>query len=1002
MMQRLCRTLLFIPVAVCAVALTARAQEPIHCRPADAVFFEAERMDFEGAPWRTVEHQPGAYDRVPSGLKYVVGDASSGTATHELLLRKPGHYRLWARYLDRWERACPFEVTLIQGGQAAGSHRFNQVWLRATDQGKQKWGYWAYTFLWEPMEADLDSGPCTLTVKPAGGNAPGWHEVDCFVLTQDMAYEPKAEDFLTPLYAKVVMGGDDNRLPVLIHVWGSVGHHDISRRGLFAGAMNGYTLADRLQARDESPWVNIAPILQMAGDNMVQLDALVGYIVPAPSAEFSVLLSRTPSEEGLIRKFHRSGKGAGMWVLVDQTRPEEAKSGLDWSRISLKWARQLPRPKGRRPTQFPLITGAYLDLRYFPQDVIENELAVLKRLGFSGLDCCLVNASRLEEEGFVFLQTQRSIYHRARNMCLNDPDMDGIRRELQQEIDLFPHARTLKWVKLMDEIYSVDMEHLKTCPVCADKFKGYLRGLGLRPSHLVEGAGDSWEAIRPVVDPALSPKLYYYTILFRNQTEVDFFRAASGILKELRPDLRAIANCTMELTSLKNLLLRGTDIFALYRQNALTFGFIQDANAITPSQQVASYQMDFLRSACKYNGQSYGLYNIISRTAWDIGAKSFAEVGHGARMINFYCYGQYYCTSTDAKSTRQELYPVLSEFNHAVGAVDSDLMRASPLPSRVAMLYSHTTDIWDLIARRQIFGQEQMCLYLLLRHLNYPIDILTEDDVLEGRADGYQAIFVTGSHLKHGVLARLLDWTSRGGFLYVGAGAAEFNQFNEADPTLARLGLRRQPFVFREVPGHEDQLPLMQVLHTVPYGEQAMTVAGGFQKLEDSTAGEVLLRFADGTPCATQIGHDGGRILYVGFFPGLGYVREACIPMSRERQLLRSQGKPLITWNPQHYPAVYREAFGKLLEPMAWRPPVRVSNHQVEACVLAAPDAWVVTLANWAGSPQPVDVEVELPWQAAPPRSVLSPLKRVRVDGQTVSFSAEVGHGDFVVFKAAR
>jgi hypothetical protein len=493
--------------------------------------------------------------------------------------------------------------------------------------------------------------------------------------------------------------------------------------------------------------------------------------------------------------------------------------------------------------------------------------------------------------------------------------------------------------------------------------------------------------------------------------QVDFLKGCTNIVRELRPDVQTIANATTELTfsNSLNLLTRGTDWFELYKQRALTFGFIQDANACTPTQQTVSYTMDFLRSACKYHAddQPYGLYNMITRTSWDIGAKAFAEVGHGARLIDFYNWGPHYADGCDAQSQRPELYPVLREFNHAVGAVENELLQAKPVASKIALLYSHTTDIWDLLPQdwaceKRIFGGELMYLHLLLSHLGYPVDILTEDDVSEGRAAPYQAVFVTGSHLKDDAMTALLDWVrSSGGLLYLSAGAAERNQYNEPIRELEGVGLTREPFVFHQPPGHEDELPGMKVIAQASVGQKKLDVVCGMQKLAPDTKGRITMRLTDeaSSACGAEIAHGKGRVIFVGFFPAMTYVRGGCIALRAERDKARAAGTTLESWNPPSFPDGPRPFFGEMLAPVEYRPPVRVNNYLVEACLLRGPDAAVVALANWSGRPQKIQVTMQMHGAqlAGEPRAALGTLRNIHREADSLLFDMEVDRGDLVV-----
>lgn len=985
--------------------------------PADLILFEAESMKTDGKSWRV---QPFVRDHIragsPSNLQQLAGDTGGpGTATKEITLARDGRYRIWVRYLDvttatpkdpRW----PFRVRASQGGQPVGSKDFDTVGLRLTPETLRKWswdGDWGFSYVWDSMEADLKAGACVLEMSKLPPIDPGnYRYVDCFVVTSDLKYEPNTRDFATPLYLKVVMSKTGNPENVFLHFDASeVGHHDLTRVGLFPGAMAGYGPERWLRAGDESPWVNIAPILPPMvinaiysfpsglNDNVLPFEALTGWIVRAKASDYTLLLSRTPSEEGLIGKFHRSGRGAGLTLLIDMTKPQEAKSEIECSRELLRAVQQLPRTPGRRPREFPLITGIVHDSSRNPGEAIENDLRTLVALGFSGTANSLIDPALLSRHGMKFNSSQATIFFALKDGCFHQANWDAIREAQAANLKNYPPGG-VQWIKLMDEVYSMHLEHLAACPVCTEKFKEFVRAKGF--------PADEAARARLVLDKAADPKLFYYTMLYRAQMLTDFMKRGTAIVRDLNPGVDTLANATTELTYSGNLLMRGTDWFSLYKQQAMTVGFVQDANACTPSQQTVSYTMDVLRSACKYHGQPLGVYNMISREPWDIAAKAFTEIGHGARIIDYYFWGPYHVQNADAQSRRTEVWPVLKEINHAVGAVEKDLLQATPVPSKLALLYSHTTDIWDLQPKdwgndRKGFGDELMDLYLLLKHLGYPIDILTEDDVIEGRAADYAAVFVTGSHLKDGVLLKLLDWSNAGGFLYFGPGAAEFNQFNQPIKELVSLGLKRQPFKFVQSPGHEDYLPLMQVIAKVSDTERTFHAVGAYQKLANDTKGRVVLRFEDGTPCASVIEHGKGRIVSMGFFAGLSYVREGCIPMSLDRQKRRAEGKPLHTWNPRSYPAEYREFFRALLTPIAWKPPVAISHPLVEGSLLAGPKAYVLALSNWSGDLQKITVSATLPGKLGKPSAVIHSVKDVSVKGHTVRFTMNVERGDFIV-----
>ena len=191
---------------------------------------------------------------------------------------------------------------------------------------------------------------------------------------------------------------------------------------------------------------------------------------------------------------------------------------------------------------------------------------------------------------------------------------------------------------------------------------------------------------------------------------------------------------------------------------------------------------------------------------------------------------------------------------------------------------------------------------------------------------------------------------------------------------------------------------MMAVIAKVTDKEHTFNGVGSYQKVAKDMKGQALLQFVDdGTPAATELAYGNGRILFMGFFAGISYAREACIPMSAERVKLRAEGKPRVTWDPPSYPEEYRALFRKLLQPLAWKPPIEISNCLVEGSILAGPKAYVLALANWSGDPQKITVSATLPGKLGKPSSVINPLSDVKMEDDTVRFSMNVGKGDFIV-----
>lgn len=866
--------------------------------PADIIRFEAEDMTAESSSWVVKDHYRGWYGGVPLGYRMLNGaGGKAGKAVKEVTIPEGGKHRFWVRYLDILKHRGLFKVSIVQNGRIVAEKVFDTKSLRNGKEGKDRWGDGFAQWVWDFMDAELSAGPCVIELAKEGTKVVygQTRSVDSFVITPDLSYVPRAEDFYPPLYVRFIFS-KGQATPCAIHIWGRrpakfqgsyfTGHHNVTRKGLLKGAWGGVKTNDFFHPGDTSEWVNLSQMLNLIGNNRIQFTAMVKYLEHVPETEFTVQLSRTPSEKGLLKSFSRSGPGAGIILVVDLSKPEEARSDTEWSRICREQAEKLADRQGKRPVKFPIITGCGIDALESSSERLENDLATMKLLGFSTLRGARIRDPERRARDKFQIATGSAYFHLTEstslrdsrnNLCLNQPRTDLIHellesnmREAMEETGGIPPV----YVKIMDEPSSVTMEHMKACPVCREKFRGYCKGKGLAPEDL---GVDTWEKVLPT-DAKAARRLYYHSVNFRSQTLVDFFKLGTDILRDSYPVIKTAVNPSNELNF--NMLQRGYDFYALLRQNALTYGLAEDWNNYAATYQVSGYMMDVLRSACRARGQPYGVYNILSgRTGWDIQAKGFSQIGQGARSIYFFSWSPLHSLTGDANSQRFEIYPALKQFNFAVGAAEDMILQSRPVASKIALLYSPSTDAWELGNEwKNVFTAERIGLDLLLRHLGYQLDVLDEENILEGLAKEYRVIILSASHLRRGVMPALLKWAAEGGLLYVSAGSAMYDQFNEPVDELAKIGLKREPLVFQQSPGRPRyEYRGLKLEGRILAGEIEMESFCAHQRLVRASGGTVLAKWADGGAAVCAVAHGRGRIVYTGFLPGIAYYRGGAI-----------------------------------------------------------------------------------------------------------------------------
>ena len=917
------------------------------------VFFEAEDMTVvETEKWRVVEHFPGWYYGFPSKGKMLAG-ASGGQAQAKKIVKidENGNYKVWVRYLDILPYRGPFKLSIFQKGVVKGEKVFDNESLRKTDEGRKKWGDGFGQFVWDSFEVNLEKGDVEIVLTKAEPIGVSWvtRHIDLIVLCNESNYQPVMADFIEPLYLKVRMG-ENHKYPCVIHVFGRrpqppwwIPHSNIYKTGIVPGCYTGYKPQgpneNFLVAGTESPWINITSFFDVMGDHKLELTAMQEYFTGVESSEFTVFLSNTPSDEGIFKKFTRSGKGSGMLLLIDLSKRDRIISDLEGSKDAFEVAKKLPDVSGKRPEKFPVMTGCAISSSFYQPQTVDNEIFVLSKLGFNGIGGY---DEQYYKAGFTKYVGGATYFHLARNGCLADPNIEAINSIMKSSAEDFLKRGLFKddmvaWSQ-MDEPGSVSMEHIVKCPVCLMVFREYLRKSGVKPQDF--GVNDFSE-IYPSDKPE-DGKRYYYTALYRNQVLADFFKIGTDILKQYTPDPRTTANFGEYLTYTGNMLHSGDDWFLIFDTGGLTFGWTEDWLNHSTTYQLCGYRTDFLRAASK---NRFGMYCIF-RNPWDTQAKVSSEIGHGAKAIYYYNYGPYYA-GIDASSHNYNLYPAVSKINHAIGDIENFLIDASVPKSPVAIFYSHSTDIWTLKQGSSIYGKERMGLWLILRHLGYPVEIITEKDIINKKINNYRIIFITGSHVPAEVTQNLSEWVLNGGVLVAVAGTGIYDRFNSPLPDTF-FSIKREQFNFVSEPGRDYfELPASKTIDFVKLvdstAQETIEVICGYQKMKNVSPSETVANFSDGSPAIVTKNYGKGKIVFCGFFPGLSYMKSAVIANRNKIQ------DSSFSDCPPEYPEIIRKIFSNFISYSNIKPPVITNNYLVEANLLEGSKALIITLSNWSG-----------------------------------------------------
>ncbi len=889
--------------------------------PENSSVIEAESFVPGNNGWQVKEHFPNWYAGKPSKSKFLAGNSAvMGEAEATAELSKAGKHHLWIRYidLDRY-RGCTFKVTVLQNGQPVGEKEFDVESLRASAEGKKKWGAGYGRFVWDKMAFDGEGGPVTVRIakgQAKNGTGSGSRHLDVFVITPDLEFEPDVTD-LYPLYVKVKMLPEQKE-PAAIHIFGRrsmepwfTPHLNINAKGVFAGPDKGAgdMKTAHLKGGEKSPWIEVSKYLSYNGSDSLVFNVLQSYFAkPMPEAAFELSFSKTPDEQGIFKKESRTGTGNGMIVNINLYDDSAVLTDSEGSTQSLKYAQGTAEVKGARPLAFPFITGMSLSPATSAPEFIANELEALKLIGITGLTSTLSQAA---DKDFKWFLGGSFYFHLMKDKCLSQPDLARIEESMKRFSESSPLANKQPWfmLNMMDEP-GLAMKHITTCPVCVEGFTAYLAKQGVTLTG--KPTEDQKEGL-----------LYYWSNRYRNHVMTEALRAGTTAAHKFMPGIPTTVNFATEIVFDGNMIKSGCDWFEVLGSGALTMGWHEDWANCTATYQVAGFQSDVMRSACRPRGVQYGIYNILSRHPWDITAKGFMEIGHGNKAMHFFNYGPSYSLSSDSNSNRPEVYQAIKDLTMPTALVDQYLPSAKVAAPDAAMLFSITSDIWN-DGKDNVFGRERIFLSLLLTHCNYRLDILSEDD-LATELGKYKVLFATDSHLRKSQLAPLVKWVKDGGTLYLGAGALEFDEANQPLGLDEQLGLKREPVKIAAKAGRaEFEMVRLKNLKAA----EKLPVLAGYQD-----------------PMKQEVNAGKGRVIFSGFFPGVGYIGTS------------TQEKGQKIYSVRDFSEDYRNYIASLKLPV--QPRLTTDNYRVEANLLEADGADVIVLSNWTGAPQTVSVTLQ-------------------------------------------
>ncbi len=350
--------------------------------------------------------------------------------------------------------------------------------------------------------------------------------------------------------------------------------------------------------------------------------------------------------------------------------------------------------------------------------------------------------------------------------------------------------------------------------VALNKFREHLKAQGLQPKDF--GLGD-WDAVKPLasfsadvavkigvldeskkdsaeLDPALK-RLYWHSHTYRIEKGIEDFAQKTKRFREL---LGKDVHTTANLGGMHPFYwMHQGSFIQSFRHNAMTIAWSEDYDFLSPetSRLVIEFQAGYLKAGTMKHKQRMMFYcmpHYFGNSPEHLIHNFISEIGQNVKDIDWFMITPDGFSTENYVNPREglDMFKAMRLASDMAGAVEDWLEEAQPVRARVGLLLSEASDVWELRGRSQndvrpgseptnAFQEERKNTYYILRNAGYRVDLLTEDDLIEGNLKGYRALYVCGENIQRKAANALVEWVKAGGVLYCSAGAARKDEYDE-------------------------------------------------------------------------------------------------------------------------------------------------------------------------------------------------------------------------------
>lgn len=364
--------------------------------------------------------------------------------------------------------------------------------------------------------------------------------------------------------------------------------------------------------------------------------------------------------------------------------------------------------------------------------------------------------------------------------------------------------------------------------------------------------------------------------------------------------------------------------------------------------QLMGFQAAMFRSASR--GEQPIMAWITPSDERNLRLKAASALCQGAKHFFYWTYGPTATSTENYWSDQPGSYPGMAHLSRMLEFGEKIIGRGKPRATRVALLYSISSDLW------QPFGYAHMLerrgLYLALIHEQYLVDLLTEEDVAAGRLAEYRILYTADPCISADAAGSIGGWVKDGGTLVGTCAAGSRNEFGEPATAFAEVfGIAPNSTADCQPGEYRERARMNDIAHRdrIKLSDGEIGVIGVKVVVEPRGAKTKAAFASDGGAALLEHKYGKGRAIYFAATPGISYIKDA---------------KFVADALAEKWPATHRQAITHFVSESNSTPLVRLSEPVIEAGIFDAPTGSALMLANFTYSPI-ASLKVELPTKSA-------------------------------------